>query len=351
MRMELVVDIEKILADFTLKVKFKVNQTTLGLLGASGSGKTIILRCIAGLENPDKGTIVLNGRILFDADQQINIPSCQRKVGFVFQNYALFPHMTVGKNIAFGLRNDGKEEQQEKINHYVKKFRLVGMEKRYPHELSGGQQQRVALARAMSTEPEMLLLDEPFSALDVHLRDQVEEEMLEFLSTYTGISLFVSHNLQEVYRMCQHIAILEQGLQVGFGPKKIMFDRPQTREGAKITGCANITSCNKMAANQIQAVDWDCILDTGQIVRDTIRNVGIRAKHFKFCENPDTPNVFSYEIEKIVEMPDKIILYLKISKQQVVLLQMELDREYWHIYSEKFPPYVHLPLEKILLLA
>lgn len=349
--MELFIDIEKKLADFNLVIKFNINQATLGLLGASGSGKTMILRCIAGLEVPDKGCIILNGRTLFDSEQHINIPSCQRKVGFVFQNYALFPHMTVSENIAFGLSQYSKLEQQKKISQYIKTFRLVGMEKRYPYELSGGQQQRVALARALSTEPETLLLDEPFSALDIHLRDQVEEEMLELLSAYQGITLFVSHNLHEAYRMCQQIAILDQGCLADIGPKRLMFDEPRTRTGAKITGCTNIAHCKMIQTNYMEVADWGCMIDTGQVVRDNVVSVGIRANHLEFCDYKDMPNTFAYQIQSLSEMPDKIMLSLKISETQVAPLKMELNREFWQKYADNLPPYIHFPVNKLLLLA
>ena len=349
--MELFVDIEKQLADFNLVIKFNINQATLGLLGPSGSGKTMILRCIAGLDVPDKGRIILNGRTLFDSKQGINMPSCQRKVGFVFQNYALFPHMTVRQNIAFGLSQYSKSKQQQKISQYIETFRLVGMENRYSYELSGGQQQRVALARALSTEPEILLLDEPFSALDIHLREQVEGELLELLSTYQGTTLFVSHNLHETYRMCQQIAILDQGWLVDIGPKALIFEQPRTRAGAKITGCTNITSCKMSGTQHITVADWGCMLHTGQLVNDNVVSVGIRANHLKFCDNKEIPNAFDFHIQSISEMPDKIILSLNIAKEQVAPIKMELDREYWQKYSGNLPPYVQFPGDKLLLLT
>ena len=259
---------------------------------------------------------------MFDSEQHINIPSRQRKVGFVFQNYALFPHMTVSKNIAFGLYEYPKAKQQQKISQYIEKFRLVGMENRFCYELSGGQQQRVALARALSTEPENLLLDEPFSALDNHLRDQVEGEMLELLSTYQGITLFVSHNLHETYRMCQQIAILDQGCLVDMGPKALIFEKPRTRAGAKITGCKNIAHCAISGTKHIEVVDWGCSIDTDQVINDNVVSVGIRANHLEFCDHQDMPNSFAYLIQNIYEIPHIIILSLRISEAQVVLLKI-----------------------------
>ncbi|SPF47970.1 hypothetical protein SBF1_3990003 [Candidatus Desulfosporosinus infrequens] len=151
--------------------------------------------------------------------------------------------------------------------------------------------------------------------------------------------------------MCQQITILEQGTQVEIGSKTAVFEQPRTKAGAKITGCANITGCNLMLKNQIQVNDWGCVLDIGQAVSNKITSVGIRANHLRFCDQQDLPNSFGYQIKSIKEMPDKIILLLKITEQQIVWLKVEIDRQYWQNYSEQLPPYVQLPTEKLLLLA
>ncbi len=166
--MSLYVDIEKDLSSFKLKVEIKQEKGTLGFLGESGSGKSMTLKCIAGLEKPTRGKIVLNDRVLFDSEKKINLSTQDRKVGFLFQNYALFPHMTVSQNIELGLLKLSKSEKKEIVARYLDILKLNGFEGRYPWQLSGGQQQRVALARALATSPDILLLDEPFSALDHH---------------------------------------------------------------------------------------------------------------------------------------------------------------------------------------
>lgn len=161
--MSLEVRIRRTLRDFSLETAFTTSDGVLGILGASGCGKSMTLRCIAGVETPDEGRIVLNGRVLFDSAAGVNLPPRQRRVGYLFQSYALFPHMTVEENIACAL---GWEKDRKKragtIASLVGRFRLEGLEKRYPGQLSGGQQQRVALARILAYEPEALLLDEPF---------------------------------------------------------------------------------------------------------------------------------------------------------------------------------------------
>lgn len=180
-------DIEKDLSSFKLKVEIKQEKGTLGFLGESGSGKSMTLKCIAGLEKPTRGKIVLNDRVLFDSEKKINLSTQDRKVGFLFQNYALFPHMTVSQNIELGLLKLSKSEKKEIVARYLDILKLNGFEGRYPWQLSGGQQQRVALARALATSPDILLLDEPFSALDHHLRSNMEKELMNMLKDYKEI--------------------------------------------------------------------------------------------------------------------------------------------------------------------
>lgn len=191
--MALYVDIKKKLPGFCLDVNFEAGTNTVGLLGASGSGKSMTLRCIAGIETPDSGIIELNGHILFDSAKGINLPIRKRRVGFLFQNYALFPNMTVEENIRFGLGSLSVSEQLKKVREMISVMHMEGLEKRYPSQLSGGQQQRAALARALVIDPEVLLLDEPLSALDEHLRDNMLKQMIETLSGYRGVTLFVTH--------------------------------------------------------------------------------------------------------------------------------------------------------------
>lgn len=192
--MALEVHIVKKLHGFTLRVNFCTEGSNMGVLGASGSGKSMTLRCIAGIETPDEGRIVINGRTLFDSEKHINLKPQERRVGYLFQNYALFPTMTVEKNISCGFRGD-KSERKKRVRDYLERYQLVGLEKRYPSQLSGGQQQRVALARMMIGEPEVILLDEPFSALDSYLKDVLQRDMVNFLQEYKG-DMILSHTAE-----------------------------------------------------------------------------------------------------------------------------------------------------------
>ena len=193
--MSLSVDIEKRLGDFTLRVAFETNGGVLGLLGASGCGKSMTLKCIAGIEKPDSGRIVLDGRTLFDANQHINLPPQQRQVGYLFQNYALFPNMTVRQNILCGLRaQKDKAKREQALEEIVALLQLQGLEDRRPAQISGGQAQRAALARILVSRPKLLMLDEPFSALDTHLRVQLQMQMRALLAGFGGDVLLVTHS-------------------------------------------------------------------------------------------------------------------------------------------------------------
>lgn len=217
-----------------------VGQEIMAILGPSGCGKTMTLKCIAGLMTPDRGRIVLNEQVLFDSQQGINLPARQRKIGFLFQNYALFPHLTVHDNIAFGIRQLPATERNERVQQLLGKMRLDHFGHRYPVELSGGQQQRVALARALAPEPEVLLLDEPFSALDTQVKERLEAELLEIQSDFRGHVLFVTHNLAEAYRLSSKMAVYETGGLLQWGERQTIIERPANEKVARLTGMENI---------------------------------------------------------------------------------------------------------------
>lgn len=235
--MRLLVDIEKKLDRMTLRAKFTVEQEVLALFGSSGSGKSMILKCIAGLETPDNGRIVLGDRILFDSEKKINLKPQQRRTGYVFQNYALFPNLTVEKNIGLAVP---KQKRKQVVAEVIRKFRLEGLEKALPSKLSGGQKQRVALARMFAASPELLLLDEPFSALDQQLAWQLIWEMKEILKETACPVLFVSHNREEVFQLSKRIGVIEQGRMGTVRLAKEMFGRPETIQEAILCGCENI---------------------------------------------------------------------------------------------------------------
>ncbi len=279
--MSLYVNIKKKLGSFSLNVSFTSKNSVAGLLGASGSGKTLTLRCISGILTPDEGTIILNGVTLFDSEKGINLPPQKRKTGYLFQNYALFPNMTVERNIACGLHHEKeKTARKNAVAGMIEKMRLIGLEKHRPHELSGGQQQRVALARILVAKPDILLLDEPFSALDSHLRDQLLVELSHTLKAFSGDVLLVTHNRDEAYKLCETLAVMDSGRVTCIGDTKEIFDNPKTRAAAVLTGCKNIVAAQKAGESRVFVPEWGVMLDTANPVGDSLCAIGVRAHCF-----------------------------------------------------------------------
>lgn len=325
--MALYVDIEKKLESLTLKVKFNHDDGVLGFLGESGSGKSMTLKCIAGLEKPTKGKIVLNDRVLFDSEQKINLSTQERNIGYLFQNYALFPHMNVRENIELGLGKINKEERNQISLEYIKKLYLDGLEDRYPWQLSGGQQQRVALARALITSPEILLLDEPFSALDCHLRSNMEKELINMLKGYNGNIIFVTHDISEAYRVCEDILVYDKGQANNKSSKKELFEKPKSLAEARITGCKNISAARKVDHNKILAIDWGYEYTICEEVENDINYVGIRNHNISIVNKKDE-NTEYFTIVSIIENPFSYTLYLKNSEfPHSNIIEVEVNKE------------------------
>lgn len=361
----LIVDVQKRLANFDLNLRFELSEATLGILGGSGTGKSMLMRCIAGMETPTQGRIVLNDRVLFDAKQGINRPSRDRKVGFLVQNYALFPHMTVAQNIAFGLpKHLSRSAVKAQVEAQLTAMQLQGdsapgggsLAARYPQQLSGGQQQRVALARMLASEPELILLDEPFSALDTHLRSQMEQEMIARLREFAGVSLFVTHNLDEAYRVCHHLMVLEAGQPVAHGSKYDIFEHPRKLTVAQLTGCKNISAAQVIAAQVIFASDWGIALQVTEAIPDRLAYVGFRAHqlHFVAIAEPQA-NTFPCWLVATSETPHRMTLFLKFNAPPTHLqdyhVQAEVFKDKWDALKLQAQPFqVQLDALKLMLL-
>lgn len=353
--MQLLVDIHKQLASYPLEVKFNLEGRVLGILGGSGSGKSMTLRCIAGLETPKRGRIVVNGRVLFDSSKRINLPIRLRRVGIVFQNYALFPHLTVAQNITYGLQDLSSAERQHRLAEQITKLQLSGLENRYPHHLSGGQQQRVALARALAVEPEVLLLDEPFSALDTYLRHQLQEQLIETLSSYQGVTLFVTHNLEEAYEICEQLLVMSEGQAIAYNNKQTIFQHPTTYTVAQLTGCKNFSKTKAISSTQVDAIDWGCHLQVIEPIPESLAYVGIRAHHLTFTNDPNAVNTFPCWLAHTRETPHRMTLYLKLhhppTQANDFHIQAEVFKEKWAtIQDNPFPWYVKLDPHKLFLM-
>lgn len=336
--MSLEVHITKKLNHFTLQADLSSDGNCTGILGESGCGKSMFLKCISGIETPDSGSIVLDNRILFDSKKKINLPPQKRNVGYLFQNYALFPSMTVAENIASGIQSGkrflsrrDKEEIASIVKEQIKRCRLQGLENSYPARLSGGQQQRTALARMLAVNPSMIMLDEPFSALDSHLKDAMQKEMHEIISNYPGNILIVSHSRDELYRLCDSLYIMNQGTFVQKGAIKDVFQSPGSVQAAILTGCKNIASMIRITEHILEVPEWGFMLTPACPIEKYITHVGIRAHYFRLIgksprqtaeqmdtiehTNPENSdlllNIFQARIVQIDERPFEYDYYLQ----------------------------------------
>lgn len=283
--MSLSVDIRKRLGAFSLDASFASDDATetLALLGASGSGKSVALKCIAGTERPDEGRIVLNDRVLFDSAAGVDVSVRERRVGYLFQSYALFPTMTVEQNVVAGVRSGSRAERLARAHEQISAFRLDGLERLRPAQLSGGQQQRCALARIMANSPELLLLDEPFSALDGYLRWQLELELADTLRAFPGGVVFVTHSRDEVYRMCDRVCVLTNGHSGRTVSTRELFDAPATLAEAVMSGCKNVSAATPVGDHALSCVDWGVTLACEREAAGS-DHAGIRAHDLRLVE-------------------------------------------------------------------
>jgi molybdate ABC transporter permease protein len=352
---ELQTTLEKTYSGFRLRVAFAAKGGALGLLGASGSGKSLTLRSIAGLEIPDNGRIIVNGRVLFDSQRRVCLRPAERRVGLVFQDYALFPHLTARENIAFGLDGLPTEERRKRIARWAQVLQIEPLLDRYPGALSGGQKQRVALARALVTEPEALLLDEPFSALDPHLRRHLEEQLKAILRHYGGVTIFVTHDRDEAYRFCQDLVVLSGGEVAAAGPKREVFARPESLAVARLTGCKNFAAIRGTGENSVHAAEWNCTLRLSGPVPPGSNFVGIRAHHVQVATESPEENAFPCWPVGQVESPFEITLYLRLHAPPEPgdrpHLEAEMPHAAWKELSQEPRPWkVVLDPARLLLL-
>lgn len=347
--MSLLIDIEKRLGSFHLQVQLQAQDEVTALSGASGCGKSMTLKCIAGIVTPDRGRIVLNDRVLFDSAAHIDLPPQRRRVGYLFQNYALFPTMTVEKNILCAIPGS-KTEKGAALSDAVRRFRLEGLEHHYPAQLSGGQQQRVALARILCSQPEVILLDEPFSALDSYLKWDLELKLSDFLENFSGPILWVSHDRGEVFRNCKRVCILDQGASQGTFTLRQLFHEPETEAAARLSGCKNIVEAVP-AGSAVTLPAWGLTLHCGKPVPADIRQAGIRARHVMTVPE-GTPDAFYCTVERVIQDVFTTIVLLRPegAASGAPLLRMELERDDWRRLNRPEGLWIAVQPRDILLL-
>ena len=347
--MALSVDIQKQLGDFRLEVRFEAGDETLALLGASGCGKSVTLKCVAGILTPDEGHIQLDGVTLYDSAARIDLPPKRRRVGYLFQQYALFPNMTVRQNIAAAVRD--KSRRQTEVAEKLRQFRLEAVADQKPGQLSGGQQQRCALARILASEPKAILLDEPFSALDSYLKYQLELELADTLGGFPGTVLWVSHDRGEVFRNCRRVCVIDRGRSQPVTTLEELFRSPGTEAAARLSGCKNYADA-RPREDAVFLPDWGLTLSCGRPVPEGVCRIGIRAHHVQPA-GPGAENAFPCTAVKVVEDVFSTIVLLRPegAAPEAPLLRMELDRDVWQAVPDNSHLTVSVPPEAILLLG
>ena len=335
-------NIQKKLKEFDLDVGFELKKGCLGILGPSGCGKSMTLKSIAGIVDPDNGFVSLTTdkeTVYFDSNNKINIKPQKRNVGYLFQNYALFPNMTVEENVAAGLEKDHDEKI---VYDMIKRFHLDGLEKRYPRQLSGGQQQRVALARILAYGPDVILFDEPFSAMDTYLKEQLRVELVNLLNSFDGLSILVTHDRDEAFQFCDELMILDEGQIIAKGDTRELFENPKKVEVARLTGCKNISKIEIIDDYHLKSLDWGCIFEVSEKISPNITHIGIRAHDFVAAEKDDVNSIDTSNSKKL-EMPFE--------------WRITLSNGLWWIYEKRIhdhdfeiPDYLKVDPKNIILL-
>ena len=336
--------------DFKLDVQFQSESRRIGILGASGCGKSLTLKSIAGIERPETGKIESAGKVFFDSAKKIWMPPQERNVGYLFQNYALFPTITVEKNIGIALRC-GKKEKEKKVRDMIDRFSLQGLEKKLPGQLSGGQQQRTALARIMIYEPDMILLDEPFSALDSYLKEQTQRECLELLQDYPGTVILVSHSRDEIYRFSEEVLVMDGGKAVIQKTVKELFEHPQKVAAAKLTGCKNIEEIVWKDGKHLYVPGWDMVIPAGMGNVGDAQAIGIRAHEFT-TERTESDGELVFPVYKPEVKEDLFEYHVQFFTSECAKTPVvwKVSKKLWDVGEKGVPKRLHLRREHILFL-
>ncbi|WP_340820191.1 ABC transporter ATP-binding protein [Methanolobus sp. WCC4] len=318
-------------AAFTLDAQFEVGDELVVFFGRSGSGKTTALQCISGLLEPNGGKIIVNGNVYFDCHKRINLPVQQRSLGYVFQSYALFPHMDVKKNIAYGLKGWSESDKEERVTEMLQMLEIEGLENNYPSQLSGGQKQRVALARALAPKPDILLLDEPFSALDRVVRMKLREKIKEIQRELKIPVLFITHNHVEAFTIADKIVIFHDGRVQQIGTPEDVFYHPENKHVAELVGLTNIFEDSMVTGDDEMAgtitIGCENMAITASRPDGTIKeriSWGIRPENMRVLPLDDkttiNENVFPAIVKSIVNKGSSKVLALKVKEHSELLI-------------------------------
>ena len=318
----------------------------LVICGPSGSGKSSLIRCLNRLEPIQKGDILFEGTSIYAPEVDVN--ALRAEVGMVFQQFNLYPHLTVLENVTLApikVRGMGKKEATDLAMELLGRVGIARQAAKRPSEISGGQQQRVALARILASDPEVLMLDEPFSALDAFLKEKLQLELLELLSGYDKDILMVTHSRDEIYRFCEHMLIVEDGRQAGFGVTKEIFKNPGTPAAAKLTGCKNIEKIERVDDHTMVLPNWNTTVCVKGMIPENTTHIGIRAHYLRLPENGQRENLVECQNGRILDDPFELVVVFEHD------VWWKIPKESWQKeYQEKMPQYLAIPEESILYL-
>ena len=323
-----------------------------GIIGLSGAGKSTLIRCINFLERPTEGQVIFDGVDLGTITHR-ELLKKRQSMSMIFQSFNLLSQRTALGNICYPLEISGvdKKEARERARELLKVVGLADKEKSYPVQLSGGQQQRVALARMMIGEPEAILLDEPFSALDGYLKDVLQREMQDFLQDYKGDMILVTHSRDEAYKFCKELSIVDKGRILVTGETKSIFEQPGLMEAARLTGCKNYSSIKKLGEYEIFAEDWKLKLHTAEKVGEDITHVGIRGHWLRPASEPGE-NCMPVQVSEYMEttFEHQYMIANKEEKASEGLWWMRPKNSFTEDPDQDLPEYLYLPPEHLMLL-
>lgn len=336
----LVCKIKKDFKNFKLDVDFEMENERLGFLGASGSGKSLTLKAIGGLIKPDSGKIILNGRTLFDSEKKINLRPQERKVGYLFQDYALFPNFTVEENVRAGLR------ERRDITDNLKEMHIYDIKDKLPAYISGGERQRTALCRILVNKPDILLLDEPFSALDEFLKNSIETEVLNIIRKYELKTILVSHNKDEVYRMSDKIISISKGKSGEIRETKDFFENPTSLTEAKLIGINNFSDF-EIVKDEIFLKAWGIRLNTKTKTEANL--CALRSRDIILSDRALNDDFIKIEDFRLIENIDSFLVILNQDNKKYDDLRIEINKEAYKEFYDG-PKYFTINTDKLLFL-
>jgi len=334
-------EIRKRLDGFELDVTFEADEGRVVLFGPSGAGKSLTLQAITGVMRPDAGRVEVNGRLLFDSASGVNVPPQKRRLGYVPQSYALFPHLRVEENVSYGVQELDADRRRALVREMVELVGLQGLERRRPRELSGGQQQRVALARALASRPELLVLDEPFSSIDTGLRGTLRRELLDLQARSGVTSLVVTHDLEDAFFLGRRIVVIDRGRVLQVGSREDVFYRPATHRVAEFVGTRNILRAKVIESDGGRLLlDWQGRtleaeakpLSAGQEVEVCIRPAQVMiVREDRLPHLPPPENPFCGTIVEEAMQAEAYVLRFRLSGSAALYdLEIELPDYVYH---------------------